>query len=261
MLQRLYRPSVAIPTWSLCSDGAIVPVYQKATGTKGDSASVHWLIPRRANHKDGDIGGGLDTLIGFGFPLLPGQTYSSKGVAPLLKTVPFGVLLADKAFDTNGLLTKLDARGATAGIPPRASRKHQRACDREAYKWRHLDGECLCQHQGAPGRATRYDKTDTAMLRTGTRPSLVTPYLELGLFVKSRGYTLNQGHYIQAVETGEHSRCDDHHPKACVVPRIRWSLNRSFTVADPLHQGCRPPPTIPYPPDCFPAPPRPRVDF
>ncbi len=33
-------------------DGAIVPVHQKASGAKGDSASIHWLIPRRADHKD-----------------------------------------------------------------------------------------------------------------------------------------------------------------------------------------------------------------
>ncbi len=68
---------------------------------------------------------GLGTLIGF--LLLPGQTHHSKGVTPLLKTVPFGALLVDKAFDTNGLLTALNARGAIAGTPPKASRKHQRA--------------------------------------------------------------------------------------------------------------------------------------
>ena len=66
---------------------------------------------------------GMGILIGF--LLLPGQTHHSKGGSPLLKTVPFGTLLADKAFDTNGLLTALDARGATAGTPPKASRKHQ----------------------------------------------------------------------------------------------------------------------------------------
>ncbi len=101
---------------------------------------------------------GWATLIGFGFPLLPGQTYSSKGVAPLLKTVPFGALLADKAFDTNGLLTKLDARGATAGILPRASRKHQRACDREADKGRHLMENVFAstkEYRGGPPVTTK----------------------------------------------------------------------------------------------------------
>ncbi len=102
--------------------------------------------------------------------------YSSKRVAPRLKTVPFGALPPDKAFDTNGLLTKLDARGATAGIPPRAVRKHQGACDREAYKWRHLMENVFASTKESRGGATRYDKTDTAMPHTGTRPSLMAPY-------------------------------------------------------------------------------------
>ena len=56
------------------------------------------------------------------FLLLPGQTHHSKGVMPLIKAVPSGALLADKVFkalDNDWLLTELDARGATAGIPPR----------------------------------------------------------------------------------------------------------------------------------------------
>ena len=68
------------------------------------------------------------------FLLLPGQTHDSKGVAPLIKTVPFGALLTDKAFDDGWLLTELDARGATAVIPPRASCNHQRTYDKKAYK-------------------------------------------------------------------------------------------------------------------------------
>lgn len=54
------------------------------------------------------------------FLLLPGQRHESKGAAPLLSNLPFGALLADKAFDSNGLLRELQARGATAVIPPRA---------------------------------------------------------------------------------------------------------------------------------------------
>ncbi|KKZ15392.1 MAG: hypothetical protein TH68_00635 [Candidatus Synechococcus spongiarum 142] len=53
--------------------------------------------------------------------LLPGQTHGSKRVAALIKSVPFGALLADKAFDSHGLLRELNARGATAVIPPKAN--------------------------------------------------------------------------------------------------------------------------------------------
>ena len=60
------------------------------------------------------------------FLLLPGHAHDMKGVAPLIKDVPFGALLADKAFDANWLLKELDERGATAVIPPKSNRKHQR---------------------------------------------------------------------------------------------------------------------------------------
>ncbi len=46
-----------------------------------------------------------------------------KGVAPLIRDVSFDALLADKAFDADWLLKVLDARGATAVIPPKANRK------------------------------------------------------------------------------------------------------------------------------------------
>ena len=57
------------------------------------------------------------------FLLLPGQAHDMKGVAPRIEGVSFDALLADKAFDTDGLLQDVDARGATAVIPPKANRK------------------------------------------------------------------------------------------------------------------------------------------
>ena len=46
------------------------------------------------------------------FLLLPGQAHDIKGVAPLIRNVAFGALLADKAFDANWLLQELDRGGA-----------------------------------------------------------------------------------------------------------------------------------------------------
>ena len=54
----------------------------------------------------------------------------------------------------------LDARGATAVIPPKANRKHQRDYDAEAYKWRHLVENYFAKIKEFRGIATRYDKTD-----------------------------------------------------------------------------------------------------
>ena len=52
-------------------------------------------------------------------------------------TGPFA-LLADKAFDADGLLAELYARGASAVIPPKANRTIKRDYDKHAYKWRHM---------------------------------------------------------------------------------------------------------------------------
>ena len=83
-----------------------------------------------------------------------------KGVAPLICNVSFGALLADKAFDANWLLQELDTRGASAVIPPKANRKHQRDYDADTYKWRHLVENYFAKIKEFRGIATRYDKTD-----------------------------------------------------------------------------------------------------
>ena len=94
------------------------------------------------------------------FLLLPGQAHDMKGVAPLIRNVSFGALLADKAFDADWLLEELGARGAIAVIPPKTNRKYQRDYDADAYKWRHLVENYFAKIKEFRGIATRYDKTD-----------------------------------------------------------------------------------------------------
>ena len=60
------------------------------------------------------------------FRLLPGQAHDMKGVAPLIKDVPLGALLADKAFDANWRLAELDERGATAVCKTRSDNGPQK---------------------------------------------------------------------------------------------------------------------------------------
>ena len=98
----------------------------------------------------------------FRFLLLPGQAQDMKGVAPLFRDVPFGALLADKAFDVDWLLQELDERGAIAVIPPKANRKMQRDYDTHMYRWRHLIENYFAKIKEFRGIATRYDKTDTS---------------------------------------------------------------------------------------------------
>tara|TARA_R100000655_G_scaffold91226_1_gene131950 strand:- start:11 stop:382 length:372 start_codon:yes stop_codon:yes gene_type:complete len=94
------------------------------------------------------------------FLLLPGQAHDMKGVAPLIRSISFDALLADKAFDSDWLLQDLDQRGATAVIPPKANRKIQRDYNVEVYKWRHLVENYFAKIKEFRGIATRYDKTD-----------------------------------------------------------------------------------------------------
>lgn len=93
------------------------------------------------------------------FVLLPGQAHDMKGVEPLIDGVAFDALLADKAFDADWLLAELDARGASAIIPPKANRKFLRDYDKYAYKWRHLIENFFAKIKEFRAIATRYEKT------------------------------------------------------------------------------------------------------
>ena len=85
-----------------------------------------------------------------------------KGVAPLIKGVSFGALLADKAFDADWLLQDINARGAIAVIPAKANHKVQRDYDIEIYKWRHMVENYFAKIKEFKATATRYDKTESS---------------------------------------------------------------------------------------------------
>jgi transposase len=94
------------------------------------------------------------------FQLLPGQRHDSVGAEPLLEGIEIGALIADKGFDNDALRQELDARGATAVIPPKANRSCQIPCDFAMYRWRHLIENFFCALKQFRRIATRYDKTD-----------------------------------------------------------------------------------------------------
>jgi transposase len=94
------------------------------------------------------------------FRLLPGQRHDSVGAEPLLEGVEIGALIADKGFDNDALRQELDARGATAVIPPKSDRVRKIACDFAMYRWRHLVENFFCTLKQFRRVATRYDKTD-----------------------------------------------------------------------------------------------------
>jgi transposase len=94
------------------------------------------------------------------FVLLPGHRFDTVGVAPLIKGVEFGALIADKAFDSNTILADLDTRGAKVVISQHPRRSKPIEIDAEMYKWRHLIENFFCKLKEFKRIAMRSDKTD-----------------------------------------------------------------------------------------------------
>ena len=67
-------------------------------------------------------------------------------------------VIADKGYDSNGVLEKIYELGAVAVIPPRSNRKVQRAYDRELYKERNLIERAFNKLKRFRRIATRYDR-------------------------------------------------------------------------------------------------------
>jgi len=56
------------------------------------------------------------------FALMPGQRHDSKGVEEMIRNQKFGALLADKAFDVQWLIERLQAQGVPIVISQRPDR-------------------------------------------------------------------------------------------------------------------------------------------
>jgi transposase len=96
------------------------------------------------------------------FQLLPGHRFDTVGVPPLLHGLHFGALIADKAFDSNAIVTDLDERGAKIVISQHSRRTKPTPLDAEMYKWRHLIENFFCKLKEFKRIAMRADKTDTS---------------------------------------------------------------------------------------------------
>jgi transposase len=94
------------------------------------------------------------------FVLLPGHRFDTVGVAPLLKGIDFAALIADKAFDSNAIISDLNQRGAKIVISQHPRRAKPIAIDDEMYKWRHLIENFFCKLKEFKRIAMRSDKTD-----------------------------------------------------------------------------------------------------
>ena len=96
------------------------------------------------------------------FVLLPGQRFDTIGVPPLIEGIEFGALIADKAFDSNDIITNLNERGAKIVISQHPRRSVPLQIDTEMYKWRHLIENFFCKLKEFKRIAMRADKTDNS---------------------------------------------------------------------------------------------------
>jgi transposase len=67
-------------------------------------------------------------------------------------------LLADRGYDSDAIVAKVQAQGAQAVIPPRKNRRQPRTYDKALYKHRHLVENAFLHLKRWRGIATRYAK-------------------------------------------------------------------------------------------------------
>lgn len=67
-------------------------------------------------------------------------------------------MIADRGYDSDGIVSFVQEQGAAAVIPPKSNRKTQREYDRELYKHRNLIERAFNKLKNWRRIATRYDR-------------------------------------------------------------------------------------------------------
>jgi putative transposase len=111
--------------------------------------------------------GGLSTKIhaagdALGLPVrligTPGQRNDIALADDLVEGFDADALLADKGYDADHLVEKMDEAGIQVVIPPKRNRKSPRACDTDLYKERNRIERFFNKLKQFRRVATRYDK-------------------------------------------------------------------------------------------------------
>lgn len=89
----------------------------------------------------------------------PGNIHDCSHADALLEHITAKAIIADKGYDSDAILEKIEAAGATVVIPSKSNRKVQRAHDKELYKERNLVERFFNRLKHWRGLATRYEKT------------------------------------------------------------------------------------------------------
>ena len=92
------------------------------------------------------------------FILTGGQVHDIVSAPALLHGIEAAAVIADKAYDSNGLRQLIAAAGMTAVIPSKRSRKLQIPHDPELYKARNRIERCFNKLKHFRRFATRFDR-------------------------------------------------------------------------------------------------------
>ena len=83
-------------------------------------------------------------------------------------------MIADRGYDSDGILDFVQGQGAVAVIPPTSNRRVIRAYDREVYKQRNLIERAFNKLKNWRRIATRYDRRSLYFMATLQLASAIT---------------------------------------------------------------------------------------
>lgn len=97
--------------------------------------------------------------------LTEGQAHDGRSAADMLDTIGEGqILLADRAYDSDGLRNALAERGAWANVKPMPNRKNVPAFSAFLYRYRNLVERFFSKLKHFRAVATRFEKHDANYL-------------------------------------------------------------------------------------------------
>lgn len=96
--------------------------------------------------------------------LSAGQIADIDCAAKTIEDFSAQAIIADKGYDADHFIAKIEATGAQAVIPPRSNRLTQRSFDRHLYRDRNLIERFFARLKHFRRIATRYDKLASSFL-------------------------------------------------------------------------------------------------
>ena len=96
--------------------------------------------------------------------LSAGQIADIDYASALIENLPAQAVVADKGYDADHFVTRIEATGAQAVIPPRSNRLVSRDFDRHLYRARNLIERFFARIKHFRRIATRYDKLAKSFL-------------------------------------------------------------------------------------------------